>query len=68
MLAVGCGAKRSGTSIMMRIIKELGIPIHYDEDDDDYYRNYHGGHNEHYFEDRKMSINGVSTEEAKKLK
>ena len=54
-MIVVTGYKRSGTSLMMALVEKLGIELHYCPDFEAALRAHHGGKNDFYYEDAKLS-------------
>jgi len=54
-MIVVTGYKRSGTSLMMALVGELGVELQYCRDFEAALREFHGGKNDFYYEDAKLT-------------
>ena len=54
-MIVVTGYKRSGTSLMMALVEKLGVKLHYCQEFEAALRAHHGGKNDFYYEDAKLS-------------
>jgi glycosyltransferase involved in cell wall biosynthesis len=66
-ITIVSGYKRSGTSLMMKLVQELGVPPHYDDKFEDYLKNDYGAENPYFYEDKDLVHKGFGAEFAPKL-
>jgi hypothetical protein len=57
-VAIVSGYKRSGTSLMMRCLKEMGKAVHFDSKFESYLMNEYEAENPYFFEDKRMVHDG----------
>jgi len=60
-MVVVTGYKRSGTSLMMALVENLGVDLNYCPQFEADLREFHGGKNDFYYEDAKLTAKKVPT-------
>ncbi|CAB9498820.1 expressed unknown protein [Seminavis robusta] len=61
-MVVVTGYKRSGTSLMMALVEHLGVDLCYCEEFEAALKEHHGGKNDFYYEDAKLSAKKANGE------
>ena len=62
LMVVVTGYKRSGTSLMMGLLRELGVPLHYTPAFETELRSFHGGGNPFYYEHASFTGSACAAE------